>query len=219
MGKSFFISIILIFAISIFAVAQEISIDFRYNVCIPEPSRNYLNWSIGSRNIRDSLDTTTGASRARSTRELDAFRYDSNGRYTIPVGLRQLLLFPVTPEKYLRFWPLTVLEEGQKLVIRFIIGNTLYQIRTDDKKQFDVRNAFFKAPEIAETGSLSPLVLRPQYILPGGNARDWNSLDLSKVQWRPDIADASASRKYTGVLTAGYAGGVLTITGRLIPER
>jgi hypothetical protein len=218
MKGSFFISSILVFAISIFAQAQEVAIDFRYNVHQYEPSKNYFNWLIGSRNIRDSLDATSGASRARSTSQFDAIRYDSNGRYTIPVGLRQLLLFAVSPERYFINWPITVQEEDQKLVIRFFIRGTLYEIRTDDKKQFDVQNSFFKAPDIGENGSTySPFVIRPQYILPGGNERDMNSLDFGKVRWTPDIADTGASRKYKGVLTAGYVKGILTITGRLIP--
>jgi hypothetical protein len=216
--NTFIIGIVLALAANFSAAAQEVSIDFRYNVLRQDPSRNYLNWSIGSRNIKDSLDATTGASRARSTRELDAFRYDSNRRYTIPVGLRQLLLFPICPERYTNLFHLTVLEEGQKLIIRFILDGTVYQIMTDDRKQFDVRNAYFKAPEIAVDNSLSPVVLRPQYILPGGNARDWNSLDWSKVQWRADTADTGASRIYKGILSAEYAGGVLTIKGILTPE-
>ena len=63
--KKLFIGVVLMFTTSFLAIAQEVSIDFRYNVLKPDPTRNYLDWSIGSRNIRDSLDATTGASRAR----------------------------------------------------------------------------------------------------------------------------------------------------------
>jgi hypothetical protein len=220
MKKSFFIGSVLSFVIWFSAMAKEVTIDLRYNVLKYDPARNYLNWTIGSRNIRDFLDAATGASRARSTREVDAFLYDSSSsrRYTIPVGLRQLMLYPVSPERYMNISHVTVFAEGQKLVIRFIIAGTIYQIRTDDRKQIDVKNAFSRAPEIAVDNSLSPVVLRPQYILPGGRAADWNSLDWSKIRWRPDTADANASRKYKGILTAGYADGVLTVKGTLLPE-
>ncbi|MDR1019992.1 MAG: hypothetical protein LBL73_04455 [Synergistaceae bacterium] len=220
MKKSFFIGIMLVFASSFSAIAQEVTIDMRYNLLRPEPAMNYLDWSIGSQNIKDSLDATTGASRARSTRELDALQYDSSAarRYTIPVGLRQLLLFPICPERYTNLFHLTVLEEGQRLVIRFILDGTVYQVRTNDRKEIDLKDSFSKAPEIAVDNSLSPAVLRPQYILPGGRAADWDSLDWSKVQWRPDNADVSASRKYGGILNAGYADGVLTVKGRLTLE-
>jgi hypothetical protein len=200
--------------------AQDVAIDMRYNVRRFEPARNYLDWSIGSRNIRDSLDATTGASRARSTRELDALRYDSppTRRYTIPVGLRQLLLFPICPTRYTDLFHLTILEEGQKLVIRFILDGTLYQMRTDDRKQLDIRSSFSKAEGITVTNALVPVNLKPEYIRPGGTATDWNSIDWSKIQWRSDAAEPNAGRKYNGILTAGYTNGVLTVKGTLISE-
>jgi hypothetical protein len=111
-----------------------------------------------------------------------------------------------------------VIEEGQELVIRFILDGTLYQMRTDDRKRLDVRNAFFKAEGITATNALVPVNLKPEYILPGGTATDWNAIDWSKIQWRPDTSEVNASRKYNGILTAGYANGVLTVKGILKPE-
>ncbi|MDR1535286.1 MAG: hypothetical protein LBU64_09345 [Planctomycetota bacterium] len=220
MKKPFFIGIGLMLVGGFSAMAQEVTIDMRYNVLRPDPARNYLNWSIDGRNIKDSLDATTGASKARSTRELDDLRYDSpeTRKYAIPVALRQLLLFPICPERYTNLFHLTVLEEGQRLVIRFILNGTAYQILSDDRREIALKKAFFKAPEIAVDNSLSPVVLRSQYLLPGGRATDWNSLDWNKIQWRPDTADAGASRKYKGILTAGYADGVLTVKGGLTQE-
>jgi hypothetical protein len=220
MKRPFFISIALLFGTAVAVTAQEAVIDFRYNVIQFEPARNYLNWSIGNKNTKDSYDARTGASIARSTRELDTVRYDSSAtrRYTIPVGLRQLLLFPICPTRYTDLFHLTVLEEGQKLIIRFILDGTLYQIRTDDRRQIDIRNGFSKAEGITVTNALVPVNLKPEYILPGGRAADWNSVDWSKIQWRPDTAEANASRKYSGVLTVGYTNGVLTIKGTLTPQ-
>jgi hypothetical protein len=220
MKKSFLVGIVLVFVANFSAAAQEVSIDFRYNLLRTEPTENYLNWSTDSINIQDSLDAITGASKARSTRELDAVRYDSTTtrRYTIPVGLRQLLLFPICPTGYTDLFHLTVLEEDQKLVVRFILDGTLYQIRTDERKQVDIRNAFSKAEGITVTNALVPVNLKPEYILPGGTATDWNSIDWSKIQWRPDSAETDASRKYNGILTAGYSDGILTIEGTLMPH-
>jgi hypothetical protein len=220
MKKLFFMGIALLLGIAFSVTAQEVAIAMRYNVLQFEPVRNYLNWSMGNKNIQDSYDARTGASIARSTRELDAVRYDSmtSRRYTIPAGLRQLLLFPICPARYTDLFHLTVLEEGQKLVIRFILDGTLYQMRTDDKKRVDIRNAFSKAEGITVTNALVPVNLKPEYVLPGGRATDWDSLDWSKIQWRPDTAEANASRNYNGILTAGYANGILTLEGTLIPQ-
>jgi hypothetical protein len=220
MKKLFFMGITLLFGTAFSVMAQEVAIDMRYNVLRFEPVRNYLNWSMGNKNIQDSYDARTGASIAGSTRELDAVRYDSmtTRRYTIPVGLRQLLLFPICPTRYTDLFHLTVLEEGQKLVIRFILDGTLYQIRTDDRKRIDIKTAFSKAEGITVTNALVPVNLRPEYILPGGSATDWNAIDWSKIQWRPDTAEANASRKYNGIIRADYANGVLTLEGTLIPQ-
>ncbi|MHB9293991.1 hypothetical protein Holit_03114 [Hollandina sp. SP2] len=220
MKKLFSIGIVLLLGTAFSVTAQEVVIDMRYNILRFEPARNYLNWSMGNKNIKDAYDARTGASIARSTRELDAVRYDSmiTKRYTIPVGLRQLLLFPICPTRYTELFHLTVLEEGKKLVIRFILDGTLYQMRTDDRKQVNLSNSFFKAEGITITNALVPVNLKPEYILPGGTATDWHSLDWSKIQWRLDSAEANASRKYNGVLTAGYADGVLTLKGTLIPQ-
>jgi hypothetical protein len=220
MRKLFFLGFALLLLTAVSALAQEVAVDMRYNVLEFDPAGNYLNWSIGGKNIRDSYDAVTGASAARSTRELDAVRYDSmtTRRYAIPIGLRQLLLFPLCPTRYTDIFHLTVLEEGRKLVVRFIQAGTLYQIRTDDGKQADIETAFSKAEGITVTNALVPVNLKPEYLLPGAAAADWNSLDWSKVQWRPDVADADASRKYGGRLTLGYANGVLTLAGALTPR-
>ncbi|MDR1363874.1 MAG: hypothetical protein LBJ35_07510 [Spirochaetaceae bacterium] len=210
--------IMLFFALGVLATAQEISIDFRYNVLQPEPSRDYFNWTFENKRIQDSYDATTGASRARSTREFDAARYDTmtSRRYTLPSGIRHLMMFPVAPQRYTDNFHLTVQEEGRRLRIRFIVYGTVYQILTDENKKIDVRNSCFFAENITESNSLiSPLKAR--YVKPGGNANDINSLDWSKIEWKPDTADANSSRKYTGALTAGYTNGVLTVKGVLSP--
>jgi hypothetical protein len=217
MKKMYFFGVFFVVAFTLFA--QEVAIDMRYNVLRPEPSRDYFNWVSGSRRIQDSYDAVTGASAARSTREFDSIRYDSmtNRRYTLPRGIRHILLFPVSSRQYTDNFHLTVQEEGQKLRIRFIVSGTVYQIQTDDDKRIDLRTGCFLAENITERNStVSPL--RTRYVKPGGNANDISALDWDKVQWKPDTAVPNASRKYNGTLTAGYSNGVLTIKGNLIPE-
>jgi hypothetical protein len=210
--------IMLFFALASTLFAQEVTIDMRYNALRPEPSRDYFNWTFGNRRIQDSYDAVTGASAARSTREFDAVWYDTpaSRRYTMPHGVRHLMLFPVAPQRYTDNFHLTVREEGQRLRIRFIVYGTAYQILTDENKNIDIRAGCFLAENITERSALvSPL--RARYVKPGGNANDINALDWEKVNFVPDTAASNASRKYSGVLTAGYANGVLTIKGVLSP--
>jgi hypothetical protein len=217
MGKQILISIVLAIVTNFSANAQDVAIDMRYNVLKSEPTRDYFNWSIGDKKIHDAYDAITGASKTQSTKEFDAVRYDATTtrRYTIPVGIRHLLLFPVSSRQYTDNFHLTVHEEGQKLVIRFIVYGTVYQINTDDKKQIDIRNDCFRLEEITVAKSLSS-ALRPQYVLPGGDPANMASIDWSKIQLRPDIAPANASHKYNGILTIGYNEGILTVKGTLV---
>ncbi|MDR1317412.1 MAG: hypothetical protein LBK13_11125 [Spirochaetales bacterium] len=214
MKKTCFFSL---FFVAVFALfTQEVIIDMRYNVLRPEPSRDYFNWASGNRRIQDSYNAVTGASAARSTREFDSIRFDTmtSRRYTLPRGIRHILLFPVSSRQYTDNFHLTVQEEGKKLRIRFIVYGTVYQIQTDDDKKIDIRTGCFLAENITERNSpVSPL--RARYVKPGGNASDINALDWDKINFVPDTAAPEASRKYTGVLTAGYSNGVLTINGVL----
>jgi hypothetical protein len=210
----------LLFFTAVFALfAQDVTIDMRYNVLREDPSRDYFNWTFGNRRIQDSYDAVTGASRTRSTREFDAVWYDAPAtrRYTLPHGLRHLMLFPVASPRYTDNFHLTVQEEGRRLRIRFMVYGTAYQILTDDNKNIDIRTGCFLAENITERFALvSPL--RARYVKQGGNAGDMNALDWEKVTFVPDTADSAASRKYTGVLTAAYANGVLTVKGVLSQE-
>lgn len=196
------------------AYAQNVNIDMRYNVRTSEPSRDFFNWSTGTTRIQDNFDAISGASASRSTREFDRVRFDANRRYTMPRGIRHLLLFPIASRRYTDNFFLNVLEEDGKLIIRFIVYGTAYQIQTDTDKKIDITTACFIAEEITQNNSLvSPL--RAQYVRPGGNPNDMNSLDWSRIRFVPDAADADASRKYRGILTAGYSNGILTIQGVL----
>jgi hypothetical protein len=214
MKKIGFFGLFFVAAFTLFA--QNLAIDMRYNVLRPEPSRNYFNWAVGNRRIEDSYDAVTGASAAHSTREFNSIWLDSmtSRRYTLPAGIRHLLLFPIAPQQTTDKFHLSVQEVGQKLLIRFIVYGTVFQIQTKEDKKIDIRSACFQAENITEKHApVSPL--RARYVKPGGNANDIHALDWDKIDFVPDTAAPGASRKYTGVLTAAYADGVLTIKGVL----
>jgi uncharacterized protein YajQ (UPF0234 family) len=133
----------------------------------------------------------------------------------MPRGIRHLLLFPVASRRYNDNFYLTVENVGRKLIIRFILYGTVYQIQTDDNKKIDISNSCFWAENITESNSLVS-ILRTQYVKTGANPNNMNALDWSKINLVPDVAEVDASRKYSGILTADYNNGVLTIKGVLI---
>jgi hypothetical protein len=197
------------------AIAQEVTVDMRYNVLASESERDFFNWSIGSKNVKDGYDARTGASIARSTREFDAAVFDapSTRRLTIPIAIRHLLLFPLASRRYAENFYLTVQEEGQRLRIRFIVYGTVFQILTDERKRIDVSTACSSAENITLANSLSSPV-RPEYTLPGADPKIMTSIDWSKINLVRDNA-ANASRRYSGFLTVGYTNGILTVNGTL----
>jgi hypothetical protein len=200
------------------AIAQEVTIDMRYNVLRSEPSMDYLNWSMGNKRVNDSYDALTGASAARSTREFDAVRYDSMAtkRYTIPVAIRHLLLFPVSSRRYTDNFNLTVYEEGGRLIIFFIVYGTAYKIQTDNQKEIDIDSACFFAKDVTVANTLSSPI-RQQYVKSGADPAKITSIDWSKISFTPDTAVFNASRKYSGILRSGYNNSVLTVNGVLTP--
>jgi hypothetical protein len=211
--------IVIIFAISACsAISQEIAVDMRYSVLHPEPSADYLKWSIGSKRMNDYYDAITGASVAKSTSEFDTVRYDSMStrRYTIPRAIRHILLFPLSSRAYTSNFNLTVKEEGKHLVILFIVDGVAYKILTDDKKKINIDNACFLAKDITESNTL-PSTIKQEYVKTGSDPTIISSLDWNKIPFVPDTAAFNASRKYSGILSAGYKKGVLTINGVLRP--
>jgi hypothetical protein len=81
-------------------------------------------------------------------------------------------------------------------------------------KKIDISNSCFWAENITENNSLVS-ALRPQYVKTGANPNNMNAIDWSKINLVPDVAELDASRKYSGILTADYNNGVLTINGVL----
>jgi hypothetical protein len=196
--------------------AQNITIDMRYNVLKSEPSQDYFNWSTENKKINDKYDAVSGASVAHSTREFEAVRLDSSltRRFTLPRGIRHLMLFPVASRQYTDNFNLTVTENSKKLIIRFIVYGTVYQITTDDNKKVDIQNSCFLAEGITESNSLvSPVKAR--YLKQGADPKDMNSIDWNKINLVPDREVPNASRKYSGLLNVNYANGILTVNGIL----
>jgi hypothetical protein len=217
MKKLFCVVLFTLIGFSVYA--QEVTIDMRYNVLRSEPSRDYFKWSIGNKYIDDAYDALTGASAFHSTREFNAVILDTllSRRNTLPRGIRHLMLFPVASRQYTNNFYLTVQEEGQKLIIRFIVYGTVYHIQTDDNKNIDIGNACFMAEKITVNSTLVS-ALRPQYVRPGADAKNMNAIDWNKINLIPDTAAPNASRKYSGTLTASYNNGILIIKGVLTPR-
>lgn len=197
------------------AAAQRLSVDYKLNVFAADET-NHLNWSADGKTVKDGYDAASGASKANSTYLLDSIRYEDETLKTlnIPVGLRCLLLFPLTSFETIQTDALSVTPEKKQLTIRFVHRGTAYQIKTDERGRINPATSFFMAPNVAENiGGF--FVIKSEYLLPNGNAANMWDLDWSKIQLVPDLANSSADSKYNGYLNTSYKKGILTLKGTL----
>lgn len=194
--------------------AQNVRLDARITTEKAD-SGDYFNWIIGKDVTKDSFDTATGASRAASTANFDAVRFDSPStkKATMPTGFRGLLLYPVSPFELTMTDNLTVTEENG-LVIRFIHYGMAYQMTTDKKGNFNVATDAKLAKGISENIG-GQFVILSQYRKAGTDGTKVSDLDWSKITLVPDVKDPAASRWYEGSVAMKYKKGTLTIKGVL----
>jgi hypothetical protein len=195
--------------------AQKASIDYRFNT-VKDDAKNYVTWSADGKTYKDSFDAKTGASKAQSTKNFNAVRFDTTGKAkATPAGLRSLILYPVASRATAEGDAFTVSEEGQKIVISFVHRGTAYRITTDAAGTIDMAKSFETAAGLADNIA-GTFTVKADYLKSGGNNTKMSDIDWSKVTFSPDIADAAAAYKYSGTLKAEYGkDGILTIKGSL----
>jgi hypothetical protein len=200
--------------------AQNVTIDYRMNVQKADPVGNYLKWSAGNININDSLDTSTSASRLKSTAQFDAVRYDSatTKQLTIPGGLRSLFLFPVASWNTAVDDSLQVAASGKQVIIRYVHRGSAYEFRTDANGKLNIQTGCTVAAGIADNNN-NAFVLKSNYVKPGQDPRKMSSLDWTKIRLITETYSPNATRHYEGSLDIAYVNGVLTIKGTLMEKK
>ena len=135
-----FVALGVAFALSPSA-AQNATIDARLNVAAPDGA-NYFNWSVGSRQVKDKLDASSGASLSGSTGEFNAVRYDSpkTKKVAIPRGLWGLCMFPIGVYDIVKADALAVTQAGKEVTVRFVHRGVAYELVTDKAGKLDVFN-------------------------------------------------------------------------------
>lgn len=213
MKKLIVVAVLFVTAMGL-AVAQRASIDFKYNV-LADATGNYVNWSADGKSVKDTFDAASGASKAQSTEEFNVVRYDASGKLkATPQGLRNLLLYPVSPRSVADNDNLSVQENGKQLVITFIHRNNAFRITTDASGKLNMDSCFEVAANVAENVG-GKFILKEEFVKEGGDATVMADADWSKLPLAKDVADADASYKYVGELKTTYKKGVLTIKGNL----
>ena len=216
MKKSkFLIAALVLVTVAGLAVAQKVSLDFRFNTEAADP-KNYFNWSANGNTVKDGFDAATGASKAQSTTAFNIVRYDNEAtkKNAIPAGLRALVLYPVSSWNTATADAFTVTANGKQLVIRFVHRGTAYQITTDSKGKIDTGDSFKIATGVGENVG-GKFMVKDEYLKENGDKANMADLDWSKITLVDDEAADDATVDYDGELTASFKKGILTIKGNL----
>ena len=214
-NSKFIIAALFLVAVAGLAVAQKVSIDFRFNTEAAD-AKNYFNWSANGKSVKDGFDAATGASIAQSTTAFNIVRYDNETtkKNAIPAGLRALVLYPVAAWNTATADAFTVTANGKQLVIRFIHRGTAYQITTDSKGKIDTDDSFKIAAGVGENVG-GKFLIKDEFLKSGGDKANMADLDWSKITLVDDEAAEDATVDYDGELTASLKKGILTIKGNL----
>ena len=214
-NSKFIIAALVLVAVAGLAVAQKVSIDFRFNTEAAD-AKNYFNWSANGKSVKDGFDAATGASVAQSTTAFNVVRYDNETtkKNAIPAGLRALVLYPVAAWNTATADAFTVTANGKQLVIRFIHRGTAYQITTDSKGKIDTDDSFKIAAGVGENVG-GKFLIKDEFLKSGGDKANMADLDWSKITLVDDEAAEDATVDYDGELTASLKKGILTIKGNL----
>ena len=202
--------VVLLFCTSLAFGTETLKIDFRYNTRADD-GKNHLYWQTKDTKVHDYFDAVSGASKARSTKQLRQLQAPSNVKQ-FPKGLYALLLFAVTPAAQGKTDALTVETIDGHLTISFQHRGNAYLITADEKGRLHTRTSFMIAENFAaaEEGTAEPAAENTAET--ASEAVPHAEAPLPFVQ--DDYGD-NAEFIWDGRLKAAYTDGILTITGKL----
>ncbi|MFC1238450.1 hypothetical protein ACFGOO_03335 [Treponema vincentii] len=196
----------------------DVKIDFRMNIAKQDYESNYFNWTLGKQEtVQDKFDAVSGASLKGSTKEFNVVRYAGNAadkKAAIPAALRSLFLFPLSDWKFVEEYGLQVTNTDGVLTIRFARKATAYELKTDNKGNFNILTGAKIAKDITdktETGYM----IKPEYLKEGGDPAKMSDLDWNKVPLKDDTFASDAAYHYEGTLKFALKDNVLTVNGTL----
>ena len=198
--------------------ATDVKIDFRMNIAKQDYESNYFNWTLGKQEtVQDKFDAVSGASLKGSTKEFNVVRYAGNAadkKAAIPAALRSLFLFPLSDWKFVEEYGLQVTNTDGAFTIRFARKTTAYELKTDNKGDFNILTGAKIAKDITdktETGYM----IKPEYLKEGGDPAKMSDLDWNKVPLKDDTFASDAAYHYEGTLKFALKDNVLTVNGTL----
>ena len=217
--------------------AQDLSIDYRYNVSGPDPE-NYLTYKSAIRYIeanQDAYDGASGASKYKSTSLFAPIQTDIMGKATISGGLRGLLLFPLAADSTRLEDNLHVYKEGKIIVMEYVHRGVAYRIQTDGNGNISFPRGGYVMRTIGYIKGHDPQVLSTDFSADKTAAAvDWKKVwdpntpsgrsvapgvDSKTGPIQNDYGDMMAMFNWDGTLQVNFEDSILTIKGVLRPVK
>jgi hypothetical protein len=217
--------------------AQDLSIDYRYNVSGPDPE-NYLTYKSAIRYIeanRDAYDGASGASRYKSTSLFAPIQTDIMGKATISGGFRGLLLFPLSADSTRVEDNLQVYKEGKIIVMEYVHRGVAYRIQTDGNGSISFPRGNYVMRTVGYIKGHDPQVLSADFSADKtASTVDWKKVwdpdtpsgrsvapgvDSKTGPIRNDFGDMMAMFNWDGTLQVNFEDSILTIKGVLRPVK
>ncbi len=221
-----------------FVFAQELAINYQFNVSKPD-SANFISFKGPIRFIsieKDSLDTTTGASKFKTTSFFSPYLMDIQGKSIFSNGLRGVLLFPVAPLDYRTGDNFTVNKASNGVItIQYVHRGTAYKITTDKNGKIGFPKGDFLMRNIGYIQGAGPQVLSKDFSSDStAKTVNWNKVWDTGVASGKEIApgvttktgavindngDPMAMYNWDGTLQVTFDNNILKISGSLKPVK
>jgi hypothetical protein len=220
-----------------FLSAQDLSIDYRFNVASPDQG-NYLTYTSAIRYIaakQDVFDAVSGASQQKSTSLFAPIQSDIMGRATISGGFRGLLLFPVASDATRTEDVLRATKEKNVITIEYAHRGVAYKIQTDQQGNISFPRGSYVMRTIGYIKGHDPQVISLDFsankaartidwrkvwdpATPSGKIIDSGSTETTgPIQ--NDYGDMMAMFNWDGTLQVSLENSILTIKGTLRPVK
>jgi hypothetical protein len=234
MTRKLLVLFVMLALVAGFAVAQDLTIDYRYNVSRND-NQSYLTFTGPIRYMaadKDHVDTSSGASVKQSTELFQPYRVDVLGKPVLSQGFRGLLLFAVAVPEQREMDNLMVTKERNGVItIQYVHRGTAYRMITDSRGRLNFPNGQFEQRKVGYIVGAGPQVISRDFSSNGTAARVdyakvWDSgiaggtvIDSSRADKTGDIeADVATSDSmfyWDGALQVTFDRNVLQISGGL----
>ena len=133
------------------AFASDLFVEAQFDITGKVPAKSFLTVKGATASVdKDTIDATTGASKAKGTEVLNTYRAGADKKATLPAGLQSLLKYGVSPEKIFTDDALNASKAADgTITIQYAHRGTAYIMVSDKTGKFVIPGAACKLRKIA----------------------------------------------------------------------